>query len=135
MRWFCLSLLLALVILASVVSASWPTAAQNKQLSNFELQILAEHNNVRQKYTVQLLSWDDSLAALAQEWANKISADGVKPPAHREGPYGENFSWGTAGALDPKGVLERWEAESQNYDRTTNTCAAGKFCIHFTQVV
>jgi pathogenesis-related protein 1 len=91
---------------------------------------------VRQKNKVPPLAWDDGLAALAQDWANKIAADGVTPPAHREGsPYGENFSWGTAGALDAKGVLERWEAESQNYDRTTNTCAAGKFCMHFTQVV
>lgn len=136
MRWFFLSLLLPVLSLAVVVPASWPSAAQNKQLRNFEVPILVEHNKVRQKYSVQLLDWDDSLAALAQEWASKIAADGVKPPAHREGsPYGENFSWGTAGALDAKGVLERWEAESQNYDRTTNTCAAGKFCVHFTQVV
>lgn len=53
MRRFFLSLLLVVIILASVVSASWPSAAQNKQLSNFEVQILAEHNNVRQKYSVQ----------------------------------------------------------------------------------
>ena len=135
MRWFCLSLLLVVLGLALIVSGSRPSAAQNKQLSTFEVQILAEHNNVRQKYTVQLMSWDDSLAALAQEWANKIAADGVLPPPHREGPYGENFSWGTAGALDPKGVLERWGNEGQNYDRTTNTCAPGKTCVHFTQVV
>ena len=81
MRWFYLSALLVVLSVGAIIPASRPSAAQNKQLSTFESSMLAEHNNVRQKYTVQLLSWDDSLAALAQEWANKISADGVKPPA------------------------------------------------------
>lgn len=130
MRWFYLSLLLAILSLAVVVSASWPSAAQDK---TFAVSILTEHNGVRQKYNVQVLIWDDGLATLAQDWANKIAASGAMPPQHRAS--GQNLFWGTADQWSPKDVLEVWEAESKNYDRTTNTCAPGKFCVHFTQVI
>ena len=79
------------------------------------------------------LAWDDTLAATAQEWANRIAASGAVPPPHRAA--GENLFWGTAGQWQPKDVLEIWEGESKNYDRATNTCAPGKNCVHFTQVV
>jgi uncharacterized protein YkwD len=74
MRWFCLSLVLVVLSLVVVVSASWPSAAQNKQLTSFELGMLAEHNNVRQKNNVPPLTWDDTLAAAAQDRANRIAA-------------------------------------------------------------
>lgn len=62
MRWFYLSLLLVVLGLGLVVSASRPSAAQNKQLTTFELGLLAEHNSVRQKNDVPPLTWDDTLA-------------------------------------------------------------------------
>jgi len=111
MRWFCFSMLLVAFSLGLLVSASRPSAAQNKQLSTFEMSMLAEHNNVRQKNNVQLLIWDDGLAAQAQDWANKIAASAVMPPAHRAS--GENLFWGTAGQWLPKDVLEVWENEAK----------------------
>ena len=136
MRWFCLSLLLVAFSVALVVSASGPSAAQKKELSTFELSMLAEHNSVRQKSIVPPLIWDDDLAATAQEWANKIAASGVLPPARRtNSSIGQNVFWGTADQWPPKDVLEVWKAESKNYDRATNACAPGKNCVHFTQVV
>ena len=136
MGWFCLSLLLAALSVALAVYASEPSAAQKKQLSEFEQSMLAEHNSVRQKSIVPPLIWDDGLAASAQEWANKIAASGVLPPArHTNSSIGENVFWGTADQWPPKDVIEVWEAESKNYDRATNTCAPRKTCVHFTQVV
>lgn len=136
MRWFCLSLILVALSGALVVSASGPSAAQKKQLSEFEQSMLAEHNSVRQKSIVPPLIWDEALAASAQEWANKIAASGVLPPArHTNGSNGENVFWGTADQWPPKDLLEVWEAESKNYDRARNTCAPGKSCVRFTQVV
>jgi hypothetical protein len=136
MRWFCLSLLLVARSVALVGSASGPSAAQKKQLSEFEQSMLTEHNRVRQKFIVPPLIWDERLAASAQEWANKIAASGVLPPARRTNiSNGENVFWGTADQWPPKDLLEVWEAESKNYDRATNTCARGKSCVHFTQVV
>lgn len=55
------------------------------------------------------------------------------PPAHRQS--GENLFWGTADAWTPKDILGLWEAESTNFTVQTCTCAPGKSCIHYTQVV
>jgi hypothetical protein len=42
MRWFCLLLLLVVFSIALVSSANRPSAAQNKQLSTFEMSMLTE---------------------------------------------------------------------------------------------
>ena len=75
MRWFCLSLLFAFLSLAAIVSASWPSAAQDK--NEFAGLMLAAQNELRQKYNAQPLVWDNGLAALAQDWAKKIAASGA----------------------------------------------------------
>lgn len=131
MRWFFLSLLLVVLSLAAVASASWPSATQDK--STFAAGMLAYHNNVRQEYNVPPLTWDDGLAALAQEWADKIAASGAMPPPHRQS--GENLFWGTADVWTPKEILGLWEAESTNFTVQTCSCAPGKSCLHYTQVV
>lgn len=123
--------LLAVLSVSAIAFSNWRSAAQDQ--STFAAQMLAEHNAVRLKYGVQPLVWDERLAKLAQEWADKIAAAGATPPAHRES--GENLFWGTADAWFPKDILEVWENEVKNYDRATNTCAPGKFCVHFTQVI
>ncbi|HKR61318.1 MAG TPA: CAP domain-containing protein, partial [Pyrinomonadaceae bacterium] len=135
MRWFLLSLLLV-VSVAAIFSASRSSAGQDKAQSTLASAMLAAQNKVRQKFNVLPLIWNDDLAAAAQEWANKIAASGVLPPAHlTNSTIGQNMFWGTADQWLPKDVLEVWEAESKNYDRATNTCAPRKTCVHFTQVV
>jgi pathogenesis-related protein 1 len=133
MRWSCLSLLWVVFGLALVGSANRPSAAQNKQLTTFEMSMLAQHNNVRQKNNVPPLAWDDGLAAAAQDWANRIAASGAMPPPHRAS--GENLFWGTAGQWQPTDVLGVWEAEKANFTAQSCTCAPGKSCVHYTQVV
>ncbi|HKO97404.1 MAG TPA: CAP domain-containing protein [Pyrinomonadaceae bacterium] len=110
--------------------------APYQTVTNFAPEMLKEHNEWRQKYKVPTLIWDDSLARDAQDFANLVAAKAKFPPAHRRnGLDGENFFWGTAGAFEPKDAVARWESENKNYNRETNTCAAGKSCVHFTQLV
>ncbi|MEK6337091.1 MAG: CAP domain-containing protein [Acidobacteriota bacterium] len=136
MRYFLLSFLLVAIGLAAISSESRSSAGQDQPQSPFVSGMLAAQNEVRKKFNVPPLIWDDGLAATAQEWADKIAASGVLPPAHRtDNSIGQNVFWGTADQWLPKDVLEIWEAESKNYDRATNTCAPGKTCVHFTQVV
>ncbi len=135
-RWFLPSLLLVVISLASIFSASRSSAGQDKPQSTLASAMLTAQNEVREKFNVPPLIWDDDLAAAAQEWANRIAASGVLPPAHlTNSTIGQNMFWGTADQWLPKDVLEVWEAESKNYDRATNTCAPRKTCVHFTQVV
>lgn len=131
MRWFCLSLLSLVLSLAAIIPASWPAAAQDKPQSTLGPLMLAAQDELRQKFNVPALVWDAGLAALAQGWANKIAASGAVPPAHRAS--GENMLWGTADQWQPKDIVEMWENESKNYDRATNTCVAGKSCVHSTR--
>jgi pathogenesis-related protein 1 len=50
--------------------------------------------------------------------------------------YGENLFWGSSGkdwtASDAVGA---WVGEKPNYNYNSNSCAAGKVCGHYTQVV
>jgi pathogenesis-related protein 1 len=123
-------------VLAAIVLIHPISSADDKTKTVFAASMLAEHNEWRAKYNVPPLTWDDDLAADAQQFANQVVLKNKFPPTHRSGSSnGENFFWGTASAFEPKDAVARWESESKNYDRTANTCTAGKTCVHFTQLV
>ena len=104
--------------------------------SEFSKEILDEHNALRKKYNVPELVWDDELTRSASTWAAKIASAGQRPPQHQESSkIGENIVWASAGMLTPEFIVQRWAREVENYDIKTNTCAAGKICVHFTQAV
>lgn len=104
-------------------------------LSDADKQVLLDkHNEWRAKYNTPALVWDDAVALVAQDWANQMAASGVF--AHRQGnKYGENIWAGSAGFFPITSSIDNWGGEEQNYDVNTNTCATGKVCGHFTQVV
>ncbi|XP_072951630.1 pathogenesis-related protein 1-like [Typha angustifolia] len=80
------------------------------------------------------MSWDDTVAAYAQNFASQLAADCHL--AHSGGPYGENiyWSWGVGTAAD---AVNYWVAEKQYYDYESNSCLAppNESCYHYTQVV
>ncbi|KAF3790659.1 C-type lectin domain family 18 member A [Nymphaea thermarum] len=51
------------------------------------------------------------------------------------GPYGENLFGGWGKDYSAADAVNWWMAEASNYDYATNTCASGKVCGHYTQVV
>ncbi|PHT29353.1 Pathogenesis-related protein 1C [Capsicum baccatum] len=53
---------------------------------------------------------------------------------HSSGPYGENLAAGYP-QLYAAGAVKMWVNENQWYHYNTNTCAPGKVCGHYTQVV
>ncbi len=114
--------------------AAWP--APTPVDASFAARITAEHNVIRAKYDLPPLQWDRALADRAQEWADKLALFAKLPPDHRDDTsIGENIIWGGSGALTPQSVVARWAGEAANYNIATNTCADGKSCLHFTQVV
>ncbi|KAL0483397.1 pathogenesis-related protein [Acrasis kona] len=48
---------------------------------------------------------------------------------------GENIYASTADKAKPSDAVTYWINESKDYNYKTNTCAAGKVCGHYTQVV
>ncbi|XP_068321322.1 pathogenesis-related leaf protein 4-like [Pyrus communis] len=93
---------------------------------------LNAHNAARAQVGVAPLSWDTNLVNYAQRYAN--SRIGDCNLVHSGGPYGENLAQGT-GDLSGKAAVNLFVSEKANYNYNSNTCAAGKICGHYTQVV
>lgn len=127
--------------------------------------MVAAHNAVRQRVaqaeslrlggTVSIpdLTWDPTTAAVAQEWADLLINQNPPKICHRCGDnactpplvpnqclsnLGENLylAWST-GTPDQSAstAVESWASEQQHYNFDQNTCASGKVCGHYTQVV
>ncbi len=92
------------------------------------------HNQVRMTIPVPALTWDPRLAAIAQAYADKcVYVHSMTPNlgenlavfAERPGPPNNPPSRPVAG----------WADEKVDYNYATNSCAAGKQCGHYTQLV
>ncbi|KAK9097095.1 hypothetical protein Sjap_022592 [Stephania japonica] len=101
-------------------------------LSQGQQDYIDAHNAARSEVGVGSISWDGTVAAYAQNYANQRAGDCNM--VHSQGPYGENIAWGSGG-LSGTDAVNMWVDEKQFYDHGANTCAAGKVCGHYTQVV
>ncbi len=109
--------------------------------------IVAEHNKWRAKVGAGRLSYSPQLAASAQAWADNLKKTNHCRMRHSapDGRYGENLFW--AGALSwsdgrrelqrvpPELPVDSWAGERADYNYSRNSCAPGKMCGHYTQVV
>ncbi|KAI3807849.1 hypothetical protein L1987_23785 [Smallanthus sonchifolius] len=91
------------------------------------------HNAARAQVGVENMAWNPNLAAYAQNYANQRIGDCNL--IHSGGPYGENIAWKSGGELTGTSAVNMWVNEKAFYDHGTNTCASGKQCGHYTQVV
>jgi uncharacterized protein YkwD len=127
--------LLALV-LATTGIAQWhqfgETSGHTAGASTLARDMIAEHNAVRSRVGTSALTWSDSLAVVAQEWANHLLASGQF--AHSRNPnYGENLYEITGAAATSAEVVRAWAGESRDYEYRSNSCRAT--CGHYTQIV
>lgn len=96
--------------------------------------LLRAHNRWRAKVGVPNLTWSNTLAAGAQEWANKLAASGTLQHDASSG-FGENLSI-SSGPQTPTEAVDNWGSEKTkcNYKGEpigTQTCVVG----HYTQIV
>ncbi|GBG62724.1 hypothetical protein CBR_g31741 [Chara braunii] len=95
------------------------------------------HNAARTNVSVAGLSWNDTVASSAAGWASTLATTCQMYHASNTG-YGENLymAW-SLGAINitPSDVVGLWVSEKADYDYASNTCATGKVCGHYTQVV
>lgn len=101
------------------------TTAPTTTSSDFQSAILDEHNAKRALHGVPNLSWDSTLEAYAQAYADKYDCSGTL--THSGGPYGENLALG----YTVTGTVDAWYAEGANY----NYGSSCSVLDHFTQVV
>lgn len=109
---------------------------------------LCAHNDARANVSPPPLSplpplgWNADLAEVAQAYAEKCTWE---HNADRSSDYaaiaggdvyiGENLYVSSALTVTPFDAVAAWAGEDQFYDYAANTCAAGKVCGHYTQVV
>jgi hypothetical protein len=98
--------------------------------------MLAAHNDVRANANpapgtpLAPLVWSDALARQAQAWADRCVYEHSKGEAYGENMYasGDHDSTAEQAAMS-------FAREAAFYDYATNSCAAGKVCGHYTQMV
>lgn len=122
-----------------------------KKLSELKDRFLDSHNDMRNRYKLSPLQWDNGIAAYAQRWADHLKQHRDCKMQHRsvagitEGKsYGENLAWNwhpRAGLKSgtfissPENSVLLWTQECKDYNYQNNSCVTGKQCGHFTQVV
>jgi uncharacterized protein YkwD len=126
-----------------------PSSAPARITSEAEMRqgMLDAHAKARAAVGVPPLTWSSALAAHAQEWVDHLKNSGCKlahRTENRQG-YGENLHWASGGGsgqgpnqqidVPPAEVVESWVREGADYNAATHTCAEGRTCGHYTQVV
>lgn len=118
------------IVFSFFVLLAGQVAAQ--RAGQFPREMLAAHNQVRERVGVPKLVWSADLALTAQEWAERLVAR--REFGHRPGtPWGENLFSITGGVSSPKKVVRIWAAEAKDYDHRANRCRG--VCGHYTQIV
>lgn len=108
-----------------------------KTLSDEEISTLVkEHNYWRSEVGLtSTLSWSDTLANYAAEWAKMLKKKGCAFEHRPDNRYGENLFMGTSGFFVAKDVVTAWGNEKNDYNHQKNKCKSGKMCGHYTQIV
>jgi hypothetical protein len=76
--------------------------------------------------------WSAEVEAVAAQWA----AHCVYEHNAGRGNLGENIAASSPGYWSSIiGVVQAWASEAADYDYASNSCAAGKVCGHYTQLV
>jgi len=94
----------------------------------------AAHNAVRTPLGIADLSWDTTVAVVAQAYAEQLASENCAF-YHSMGSYGENLYWAKGFEPTPADVTNSWASEVQFYDYATNSCTPGEMCGHYTQIV
>ncbi|KAL6636966.1 hypothetical protein ACP70R_024538 [Stipagrostis hirtigluma subsp. patula] len=96
---------------------------------------LAPHNQARAAVGVAPLRWSAELAsAAARTVAQQQRQSGCAFADMAGSPYGANQGWASYRAR-PAEVVASWVAQGRFYSHGNNTCAAGRQCGTYTQVV
>ena len=92
---------------------------------------LEVHNQARAEVGVSPLSWNHTLEAYAQHYADERIPD--CDLEHSMGPFGENLAEGY-GEMKGSDAVKFWLTEKPNYSYHSNSCVNDE-CLHYTQIV
>lgn len=116
-------------VLATGVAGQATNSSSNNATAN---EYLAPHNQARAAVGVPPLRWSAELAAAAAQVVQRQR--GCAFAEMGGSPYGANQGWASYPAR-PAEVVASWVAQGKFYSHGNNTCAAGRQCGTYTQVV
>ncbi|KAH7834728.1 hypothetical protein Vadar_019030 [Vaccinium darrowii] len=123
--------IVSLALLCLTISAIF----QSSQAQNSIQDYLNAHNAARSAVGVGPMTWDANVAAFAQNYANQRIGDCALQHSGGGGKYGENLAEGSGDFMTGTAAVGLWVGEKPDYDYNSNSCAPGKVCGHYTQVV
>ena len=108
-----------------------PTPATDEQIA------VDEHNKIRNElYQDAPISWDDTVAQTAQDYANYLAKTGkFEHDSSIRGEYGENIAMMYSSSNPYKDAIDMWASEKPYYHYDTNSCDSGEVCGHYTQII
>lgn len=113
-------------------------AAPSRQISMAQ-EILNAHNRYRSEVGVPHLTWSNTLASHAQQWANHLASRGGVLQHSKGTGQGENLWMGSAGRFSYTQMIQSFGNEKRYFVGRTfpNVSSTGKWqdVGHYTQVV
>lgn len=118
--------------------------------SDLKARFIEGHNDIRARYNLDPLQWDDGIARYAQAWADHLKTHNQCTMQHRSHvgredgkKYGENLAWNWTNkpialnqfAQNPEFAVFGWSKECKDYSFVDASCTPKKKCGHFTQMV
>ncbi|KAJ1281363.1 hypothetical protein BS78_04G300700 [Paspalum vaginatum] len=131
-RLSCCLLLVGAVLLSCSPGTTAAPAARRLLQTCLGQDFDVPHAHLRARNNVRPLKYTEELSDRAARWAQRFAGNcaAASPAA------GVNVFLGSAGATWlPSDAVTAWGEEEQNYDYGSNSCAAGKACGSYTQMV
>ncbi|KAL8109173.1 pathogenesis-related protein 1A-like [Apium graveolens] len=121
---------LGLVLITLILATNF----QDSNAQNSQTDFLNLHNTARaQVFANGAMTWSTTLANYALNYANaRAGACNTVPSG---GPYGENIATGSGPSFTGLAAVSLWVGQKPYYTYSSNTCATGQICSHYTQVV
>jgi hypothetical protein len=138
--------------IVAVLIVPWAALQRSYAQTDLASTILDIHNRERNAVGVPELKWSDSLATDAKTWADHLASLPPLPPddgwtslggkpqlvhsTNEQRPgQGENLWAGGANYYSTADMVNSWASEKNNWNGDAKTCASGKVCGHYTQMV
>ncbi|KUL87676.1 hypothetical protein ZTR_05889 [Talaromyces verruculosus] len=114
-----------IIVTVTVTPSTVPDSPSYTNPAIFENDILNQTNYYRRRHNASDLTWNDTLATYAKQWAEPCNWE------HSGGPYGENLAEGYTNITS---AIDAWAIESDKYKYSPPTGFSEK-TGHFTQLV
>jgi tetratricopeptide (TPR) repeat protein len=133
-------------ILQKLTDGKARASSENAQSASYGIvvdpdEIVAAHNRWRAAVGVGGITYSSKLAASSQAWVNHLKDEENCQLHHSSGTIGENLyghsAWSSGEIYQTKNseVIDAWGNEKSDFNYADNSCATGKVCGHYTQLV